>query len=240
VLHQVTFVVELYNHRTKSAVTLLSRLVDYALVLTCLFPIAAYKISQGSFVIGTNDLARAIPTFFQATWFFYAMTAIFTVALVSFVVKSVIEYRGGYIHWPKTVFIVITVAVACTMPALENLDTAFQGLNTWHSFQYLALTFYLIKLRQQGGELTGALRPVQNFAKDASSWRLYLFSASMLLGSALLGFTVYQVIGLVDPGRTANARFDTAYYTAILCFLWIHYYHDHFLFTDFEAIERYV
>jgi hypothetical protein len=49
---------------------------------------------------------------------------------------------------------------------------------------------------------------------------------------------VYITVGLVDPLRDLNARFDTAYYTAILCFLWIHYYHDHFLFTDFEAIER--
>ena len=37
-----------------------------------------------------------------------------------------------------------------------------------------------------------------------------------------------------------GSRFDTAYYTAILCFLWVHYYHDHFLFTDFEAVDRLV
>ena len=30
------------------------------------------------------------------------------------------------------------------MPALGNLDTAFQGMNVWHSFQYLALTWLLI------------------------------------------------------------------------------------------------
>ena len=26
-------------------------------------------------------------------------------------------------------------------------------------------------------------------------------------------------------------------YTAILSFLWIHYFHDHFLFTDFESLD---
>ncbi|MFN8421419.1 MAG: hypothetical protein U0528_19575 [Anaerolineae bacterium] len=94
VLHQVTYVVELYYKRDKrkgSAVSLQARAIDYALILTCLFPIAALKISQGSFVIGVNDLANAIPTFFQASWFFYTMTAIFLVALGAFAVKISIK-----------------------------------------------------------------------------------------------------------------------------------------------------
>ena len=240
VLHQVTYIVELYNRRGdgRSAVTFWARAVDYALILTCLFPIAALKISQHNFQIGTNDLTRVIPDFFQQTWFFVAMSAVFGIALLAFLVKTYQEWRGGYIHWPKTVFIVITVAVACTMPALDNLDTAFQGLNTWHSFQYLALTFYILKLRQQSGDLQAASPLVSRFASGRNSLKLYGFSMFMLLGSLILGTVVYITVGLVDPTRTASARFDTAYYTAILCFLWIHYYHDHFLFTDFDAVER--
>jgi hypothetical protein len=240
VLHQVTYIVELYNRRTdgKSAVTLWARTIDYALILTCLFPIAALKISQHNFQIGTNDLTRVIPDFFQQTWFFVAMSAVFGIALLAFLVKTYREWRGGYIHWPKTVFIAITVAVACTMPALDNLDTAFQGLNTWHSFQYLALTFYILKLRQQSGDLRASAPLVSRFAGGRNSLKLYAFSMSMLLGSLILGTVVYITVGLVDPARTASARFDTAYYTAILCFLWIHYYHDHFLFTDFDAVKR--
>src|SRR5260221_4602266 len=159
VLHQVTYIVELYNHRQgkiavgKSAVSMWARAVDYALILTCLFPIASLKISQGNFKIGTNDLTAVITGFFQQTWFFVAMTTVFLIALAAFAIKTYREWKGGYINWPKTVFIVITVAVACTMPAFDNLDTAFQGLNTWHSFQYLALTFYIIRLRQQVGDM---------------------------------------------------------------------------------------
>src|SRR5258707_4047693 len=81
VLHQVTYIVELYNHRSgvirKSALTLWSRAIDYALILTCLFPIASYKISQGNFKVGTNDLGRVIPGFFQQTWLFVIMSGIF-------------------------------------------------------------------------------------------------------------------------------------------------------------------
>src|SRR5258707_10126970 len=247
VLHQVTYVVELYNHRqgvytgSKSAVTLWARAVDYALILTCLFPIAAYKISQHDFSIGDNDLTKVIPSFFftesgQVPWFFVLMASLFGIALVAFIVKTYREYKGGYINWPKTVFMIITVAVACTMPALKNLDTAFQGLNTWHSFQYLALTFYIVRLRQQAGDLQASSSIVTRVTNKANSLRLYLFSSSMIVGSIVLGVAVYITVGIVDPTRASSARFDTAYYTAILCFLWIHYYHDHFLFTDFEAV----
>jgi len=159
VLHQVTYIVELYNHketrfvRKGSAVSMQARAIDYAVILTCLFPFAALKISQGSFDIGTNDLTSVIPQFFQHIWFFYMMSGLFLVAVVAFAIKSYREYRGGYINWPKTIFILLTVAVAFTIPSLPNLDTAFQGMNTWHSLQYLAITFYIIRIRQQYGNL---------------------------------------------------------------------------------------
>lgn len=254
VLHQVTYIVELYNHKEHSfarpgtAVSLPSRLIDYGVVLTCLFPLAALKISQGSFDIGVNDLTSVIPDFFEQTWFFVAMTGIFTVALSAFIVKTIIEYRGGYINWPKTIFIAFTVAVAFTMPALDNLDTAFQGLNTWHSFQYLAITFYIIKIRQQYGNLKESAPLVSRFSGGKDSRGLYLFSAMLLIGSALIFAVVYLIASMVTPAyldanapdflvRLGEWRFDVAYYTAILSFLWIHYYHDHFLFTDFESLD---
>lgn len=255
VLHQVTYIVELYNHKEshlvrKSAVTWYARLVDYAVILTCLFPLAAFKISQGAFEIGTNDLTAVIPDFFQAEWFFYAMAGVFGVALTAYLVKTYQEYRGGYINWPKTVFITFTVAVAFTMPALDNLDTAFQGLNTWHSFQYLAITFYIIKIREQHGKLDGTAPLVKRFAQATKDSRgLYLLSTIMLVGSLVIFAVVFMLAHIITPNPALlnqripyenalmNWRFDVAYYTAILSFLWIHYYHDHFLFTDFEVLE---
>src|SRR5260221_3967725 len=227
VLHQVTYVVELYNHRQgkltvgKSAVTMWARAVDYALILTCLFPIASLKISQGNFKIGTNDLTAVITGFFQQTWFFVAMTTVFLIALAPFAIKTYREWKGGYINWPKTAFIVITVAVACTMPAFDNLDTAFQGLNTWLSFQYLALTFYIIRLRQQVGDMQASSPLVNRVATRGNTLRLYLFSSSMIAGSIVLGVAVYILVGIVDPslpvfdtvGMTGSLL-DTAYYTA--------------------------
>ncbi|MDZ4764922.1 MAG: hypothetical protein SGI73_10245 [Chloroflexota bacterium] len=251
VLHQVTYIVELYNHkehhfvRKGSAVTLQARIIDYAVILTCLFPFAALKISTGSFDIGTNDLARVIPGFFQQTWFFVAMSAMFGAALLAFIAKSVQEYRGGYLNTPKTVFILLTIAVAFTIPALDNLDTAFQGLNTWHSFQYLAITFYIIKIRQQVGTLDKTAPLVARFSKGKNSTGLFILCTLMLVGSIAVFIITYALAHLVTPGTVdlsvpgalANWRFDVAYYTSILSFLWIHYYHDHFLFTNFEVLD---
>ena len=41
-------------------------------------------------------------------------------------------------------------------PALQNLDVAFQGLNTWHSFQYLAVVIFLNRYRQAHGMIGSA------------------------------------------------------------------------------------
>jgi hypothetical protein len=244
VLHQATYIMELYNHkehkivRKGSAVSLQARLIDYALMLTCLFPIAAFKISRGTFEIGTNDLGKAIPDFFEQDWFFIAMTVVFAVALVAYIAKTAWEYRHGLLNLPKTAFIVLTCTVCFIAPALPNLDTAFQGLNTWHSFQYLAITFYIIKIRQEYGNLKNDAPLVARFSartKDAKG--LYLLSALLLVGSAIIFVLVYALTGVVKPNIDSLARFDTAYYTAILSFLWIHYYHDHFLFTDFESLD---
>jgi hypothetical protein len=243
VLHQVTYIVELYNHkehsfiRKASAITLKARAIDYAVVLTCLFPMAAYKISQGSFAVGTNDLTKVIPTFFQAPWLFYAAGATFFVTFFAYIVKSINEYRAGVINWPKTVFITMTVIVFFPLAAFPNLDTAFQGANTWHSFQYLAITFYIIKIKQQYGNLDQSAPVVARFSKGKDSRGLFVLSTLMLVGSLVVFVIVYVLAQIIIPDIEPNRHFDTAYYTAILSFLWIHYYHDHFLFTNFEALD---
>lgn len=251
VLHQVTYITELYNHRLDqnkgveakaffpTSLSLPSRLIDYAVIMTCMFPITALKISQGKFDVGANNLTAVIPGIFQAEWFFITMSTIFALSLLAFIGKTVVEVRGGFVHWPKTVFIAITVVVAFFMPVLPNLDTAFQGLNTWHSFQYLALTILILRLREQSGILENTSPIVHKVAQSKKGGRnLYLFSASMMIGSFMVGIVIYTFFALVNPGEVGtNQHFDITYYSAILCFLWIHYYYDHFLFTDFEAID---
>src|SRR3972149_3934537 len=56
VLHQIIFITDLYSQRQISRLTRFSRLSDYALILTCLYPLAAGRIASGTFVLGTADL----------------------------------------------------------------------------------------------------------------------------------------------------------------------------------------
>ncbi len=244
VLHQATYVTELYNHREhkvlkRPQISAAARLIDYTLILTCLFPMAAMKISEGNFRVGANDLTAVIPHLFQDAWFFTAAAAVFLVALGLYVVKSVMEYRAGLINWPKTIFITLTVAVFFPLAGFENLDTAFQGANTWHSFQYLPLTFYIIKLKQRSQPRFECQAPlVARFSRGENTRGLYVLSILMLGGSLVIFLLVYAIAGTLIPDIDPNRHFDIAYYTAILSFLWIHYYHDHFLFTDFEALDE--
>ncbi len=247
VLHQIIYVVELYAHKESkfvrhNKIQFWSRMIDYGVIMTCLFPWAAYKISQGEqgFMVGVNDLTTVIPKLFQAQWFFILMTGIFLLALVLFLGKTVWELRTNRLNWPKTVFLLLTVTVAFIIPSLPNLDTAFQGLNTWHSFQYLALTFYIVKLKQKAGDLEKDAPIVARFAKRTKDSKgLFLLSTIMLVGSLVVFFVVFALSNMLRPGLAdANVHFDTAYYTGILSFLWIHYYHDHFLFTNFEALDQ--
>lgn len=244
VLHQATYVTELYNHREhkvlkRPEIGTAARLIDYALILTCLFPMAAMKISEGNFSVGTNDLTAVIPHLFQGAWFFMAAAAVFLVALGLYVLKTVLEYRAGLINWPKTIFITLTVAIFFPLAGFENLDTAFQGANTWHSFQYLPLTFYIIKLKQRRQPRFERQAPlVARFSRGENTRGLYVLSTLMLGGSLVIFLLVYAIAGVIIPDIDPNRHFDIAYYTAILSFLWIHYYHDHFLFTDFEALDE--
>ena len=244
VLHQATYVTELYNHKEQKVykrpvINWRSRLIDYAVVLTCLFPMAAYKISQGAFQVGTNDLTAVIPDLFQDTWFFRLMAGVFFITLLAYLFKTLNEWRAGTINWPKTIFITLTVAVFFPLAAFENLDTAFQGANMWHSFQYLPLTFYIVKMRQkQTPDYEEKAPLVARFSKGENTRGLYMLSALMLGGSLAIFLIVYAIAGVIRPGIDPNQHFDIAYYTAILSFLWIHYYHDHFLFTDFEALDE--
>ncbi|MCY4525444.1 MAG: hypothetical protein OXB89_02445 [Anaerolineaceae bacterium] len=244
VLHQATYVTELYNHREhkvlkRPEISTAARVIDYALILTCLFPMAALKISEGNFRVGTNDLTAVIPHLFQNTWFFMAAAVVFLVALGLYIAKTAMQYRAGLINWPRTIFICLTVAVFFPLAGFENLDTAFQGANTWHSFQYLPLTFYIIKLKQRSQPQFDNQAPlVARFSRGENTRGLYVLSTLMLGGSLVIFLLVYAIAGTLIPDIEPNRHFDIAYYTAILSFLWIHYYHDHFLFTDFEALDE--
>lgn len=243
VLHQIIYVVESYNEKAKSApektsLSPISKMIDFAVVLTALYPIAAYRIAiSQDFTIGPSKLNDIVPSFFEQPWVFYLASAVFAVSLMAFIVKSIYEYRIGHANLPKIIFITFTVGASFIVPSLGNLDTAFQGMNVWHSFQYLALTWFVNQLRQHRGEL-GDQPLLEKISEDGKSRLFYGFNVLLTFGSGLIIAVVFVVLYFLIGGKWAEPSFafETAYYIGVLSFLWIHYYHDHFLFTQTDSV----
>lgn len=235
VLHQIIYILEVYDKKRKSSLSLPSRVIDYAVVLTSLYPIAAYRLTiSRDLLIGTNDLGKSIPEFLKQPLFFYLAAAVFGLAFVLFIAKTIVEYRNGSLHVPKTVFIVVTAVTSFIVPSLGNLDTAFQGMNTWHSFQYLALTWYINRIREEKGEMH-ALPIVERISRPGAARSYYLLMVGFTVGTVLIGAVIFSILRF-GANMTVSAAFDRSYYISVLSFLWMHYYHDHFLFTQPQAM----
>jgi hypothetical protein len=231
VLHQIIYINDLYENRRAASLSLVSRLADYGVILTALYPLAAWKISTGRFAIGPNNLSQIIGNIVPlGPWMVWLAGGAFGLAFTVWAIKTIIEWRRGTLHIPKTVFIALTVTASFFVPALGNLDTAFQGMNVWHSFQYLALTWMLNNMRYERGDLKGSTF-VQRLSESGSARRYYLFTMALTIADVALAGLIFVVIRFAF-GKPFDYAFDRAYYIAVLSFLWIHYYFDHYLFAQ--------
>lgn len=242
VLHQIIYITELYNQRKHTGLTLFNRGTDYAVILTALYPLAAWKIANNKFAIGQNNLSEQVNDVIglvglsAGDWMWMLAGGAFVIALVLWIGKTIAEARNGTLHKPKVLFIGVTVAASFTVPALGNLDTAFQGMNVWHSFQYLSLTWMLNHLRQQRGDLKNSPFVEKLSDDNKSARRYYLFNIGLTIADVGLAIVIFLVLWLVFK-MPFDAAFDRGYYIAILSFLWMHYYHDHYLFVHPEVID---
>jgi hypothetical protein len=196
VLHQIIYITELYNHRQRTNLAPVSRLADYAVVLTSLYPLAAWKIWQRQFTIGPNNLSDTIHEGLSLVglqagpWMVWLAGSLFGISLLLWVVKSLWEWQQGTLHWPKTLFLTLTVLAAFFVPALGNLDTAFQGMNFWHSLQYLALTWMLNHVRSRRGELDNSPF-VKRLSEDNSARKYYIFNIGLTLADVVLAGVIF-------------------------------------------------
>lgn len=231
VLHQIIYISDLYDAKEGAKKALFSKLADYGVILTSLYPLAAVKIAAGDFTIGPNNISEVVGKILPlGSWMVWAAGGAFTLALAAWLYKSYREWRQGILHGPKTIFIAMTVIASFFVPALNNLDTAFQGMNVWHSLQYLALTWILNNIRQERGELDKS-KLVKRLSTDDSARRFYLFNVGLTIADIMLAGVIFFILRLVF-GQPFDFAFDRAYYIAVLSFLWIHYYLDHYLFTQ--------
>ena len=226
ILHQIVFIMECYNKKSARSLTPAARMIDYAVIFSSLIPVATYRFIYGEFTIGSNVIF--FPEFLKVPAVFYLATGVFAASFVLFTAKTLKEVRGGYAHYPKILLTYLTVVIAFLIPAFPNLDVAFQGFNTWHSFQYLGLTYYINRIRHENQEISNPF--IDKISREGKTWQYYFLN---------IGFTV-GAIGLIAIllafRETLGLSFDQCYYIVVLSFLLIHYLHDHVLFTDPEVI----
>ena len=225
VLHQLAYIADCYRFKDPRPRSLWNRIVDYGLIFTGLYPLASSKLIQGQFLVAGTVIP--VPEFTRQAWVPWAVTAVFLFFLAAFVVKTVQEWRSNRFNLASTLLISVTTVVSLIIPTFSNLDVAFQGYNTWHSFQYLALVWLILKLRKEHGELDS--RVIESVAGDRRHWKFYGLNVGFTAAAGGLIFFLQYGVGF-------EAR--QAYYSVVLGSLLVHYYLDHFNFFRFGQIVR--
>jgi hypothetical protein len=250
VIHQALYIADSYRNKDPrwrninlSKWRRYSQVIDYGLLMTSLYPIATFKFTGTPLWFGNTNISEhgfetggrvlLFPDFLKQEWFAYLATAGFFTMLILFISKTVWEYRNGLFHGPKTLHMSLAAVLFFITPVMNNLDVAFQGLNVWHSFQYLAVVLYLNRLRAERGLIGSQF--VSNLSKKGSS--LYWLCFAFTVGAAL----VYLLVRLIvtATGVWADDPMQIHYfsfYSVILSALLVHYYFDHFLFLQVDDV----
>ncbi len=219
VLHQIIYLTDCYRTRNNRPEPPWSRLVDYGLILSGMYPIGLYKLSLRQFQVG--GVVLPYPDWVRPLHLPILAGAVFTVFLLAWIGKTVVEFREQRASVPKTLLIGITTVVSFCLPLGSNLDVLFQGYNTWHSFQYLFLLWLLNRLRDERGEIDN---PVVRHLVRRNSMVAY-YACFLLATGVLVLLTV--VVRAVTPLAA-----DQSYFVVVLSVLLMHYYFDHFLFSQ--------
>ncbi len=224
VLHQIIFITDCYRVRSGFREPLWSRLLDYGVILTGLYPIGLYKLARGEFQVA--GVVLPYPDFLRPFHLPEIAATVFFTFLFAWIVKTAWEIWENRVSVPKTLLIIVTAVVSFFLPLATNMDVGFQGFNTWHSFQYMFLFWLINRLRYERGELTSGL--VYRLVRSPRMWPYYLFFLGVTIAVVLIVLLV-RVLTPLTP--------DQSYFIVVLSTLLVHYYFDHFLFAQPELVE---
>ena len=224
VTHQAQWISETYRRRAGARVEPLDRWLDGALILGSLYTMAMYKFVAGKFALGDNTLF--FPSWLMRREVAIAFTIGFAAFFLFYVARTVGEIRRGQQSWPRLIFMASTVSLAFVVPLFDNLDISFQGFNTWHSLQYLALTWFILGRKAEQGEIGSNL--VRKLAGTEKTGLYYGAMIGATLAAGAIYFFVWKGLGFPQ---------DKSYYVVVLSFLLIHYFYDHILFRDFQGLQ---
>ena len=222
VLHQISYINDSYAAKRPVKRPFRDKVIDYGVIFTCLYPMATPQVLDREFQLGGEAIyvPDFVTTGFLRDLHIFGAFALFGIFLTLWIGKNVRDYRQGQLLVPSVLLIGLTIVIGFTLPLFPNLDVAFQGFNCWHSFQYLALIWYLNLMRKERGELDNHFIAESN-GPDRPA-RFYALNVALTAAAGAL----VLVITLI-PGVSTQK----AYYIVILSTLWQHYYLDHLQFT---------
>jgi hypothetical protein len=224
VLHQIIYLTDCYRSRSSHTEQKWSRLVDYGLVMTALYPIGIYKMSRRLFHVG--GVVLPYPYFLRIFNLPVLAGIVFGIFLVAWIAKTVVEFREDHGSVPKTLLISLTTLVSFCLPMGSNLDVLFQGYNAWHSFQYMFLLWLINRLRDQRGEIEN---PFVKWIVRQPGMKMYYLCFLCATGVIVLVTLLVRTATTLRP--------DQSYFVVVLSVLLMHYYFDHFLFSRPQMIE---
>ena len=234
VIHQAGYVADSYRDKRPEPHGLagFSRGIDYGLLASSLFVLATFKFtgaplrlfvpdrSRGPFTTGGRHLVSPGVMGERCPHGRAALLALLLCA-AAFLIKRY-QVAQQRLDLPKTLHLTLAASLLFIAPVLENLDVAFQGMNTWHSFVY--------KAHGMTGSATVARFPARGRSLHAVG--IGLTAACGVLYLALRGLLL-----LIDawPGDVMQQHYFCFYVSVLSAFL-IHYYFDHFLFLRIDGV----
>lgn len=222
ILHQICYLVDCYQAKQGTSEAW-SRLIDYAVVFTSIYPIAFYKLVNGTFTVAGQTLK--IPFVYDNPFIFIVMTSLFIASLVLYSGKTAWEWKQGQLSVPKTLLIGVTVLVSFLLPIPRDLDVTFQGFNTWHSLQYIGLAWWINVLRKQRVEISSPfVRTISGRGRTP-----YFYAACLVPTLIFLAIIAVLV-------KTTSLASNQCYFMVTLSGLLVHYYFDHWVFTKVSAV----
>ena len=170
--------------------------------------LATFKFTRASLRIFGIELSRhpfstggrqlLFPGMLREEVFAWLALLAFGLCAAALLIKCSYEVTQRRLNIPKTLHMTLAAGLFFITPALQNLDVAFQGLNTWHSFQYLAVVFILNRYRQAHGLIGSAT--VARFA--SRGWGMYAVGIGLTAACGVLYLALRGLVLLIDawPG----------------------------------------
>jgi hypothetical protein len=153
------------------------------------------------YVFRIGRVAPILPEFLRHPAMWIAVTVLFVASVVLYAIKARRERVAGTRLEIRHQLVVAMAVLGCAVPLFPNLDSSFQGLNAWHSFQYLGLLWLMNRVARERGEIKSRFF---DWAMDEGRhWRFYGAAIAGTLGLLAVVLGAGFCIELASSGEFA-------------------------------------